>query len=173
MSDKTNSFIKTKFFSEMVYCMWKRKYGERFCCCFVTFLTRKSYSNFIYIKKKQRKKKRKKEKNRLGPEGSFLKQLSKELHGINHALKKKKKKKRGGGGGERNAFQGKNNKIKCSWFCIQVDLFCCCFVVCCCCCFFFLFFDGPPGTARLVTQHVYLVFGYESTQTSTAASTSA
>ena len=43
-------------------------------------------------------------------------------------------------------------------------LFCFCFS------FFSLFFDGPPGTAGLVTQHVYLAFGCESTQTRTTAS---
>ena len=41
-----------------------------------------------------------------------------------------------------------------------------------CCCSFFLFFDGPPGTAGLVTRHVYLAFGCGSTQTRTAASKS-
>ena len=73
--------------------------------------------------------------------------------------------------------KGKNKKSKCSSFCIQDNLYCCCFLVCCrsfCCCYFsFLYFVGPPGTAGLVTQHVYLANGCESTQTRTAASTSA
>ena len=53
------------------------------------------------------------------------------------------------------------------WFVVVVALLCFCF-----CLFFFLFFDGSPGTAGLVTQHVYLAFGCENTQTRTAASTS-
>ena len=41
-----------------------------------------------------------------------------------------------------------------------------------CCCSFFPFCDGPPGTAGLVTRHVYLAFGCGTTQTRTAASKS-
>ena len=60
--------------------------------------------------------------------------------------------------------------MKCSSFCIQDNLLCCCCFLAYCCCFVFVFFfDGPPGTAGLLTQHVYLAFGCENTQTRTAA----
>ena len=104
-----------------------------------------------------------------------LKQLSRGLHGIKRALKKRRKKKK------KKQTQriprqneGKNQKMKCSSFCIQDNLFCCCCFLVCCCCFLFVFvffFDGPPGLAGLVT-HDYLASGCENTQTRTAALTS-
>ena len=98
-----------------------------------------------------------------------LKQLSRGLDGINRALKKKKRKK-----WKRNV---KTKKLKCSSFFVSKTT---CFVVVvfCLLLLFLLFllsflFDGPLGIAGLVTQYVYLAFGCESTQTRTAASTSA
>ena len=84
----------------------------------------------------------------------------------------------GGGGGERNAFQsktGKNKKINGSSFCIQDNLFLLLFsgLLLLLLLLLFFFFEGPAGTAGLVTQHVYLAFECESTQTRTTASTSA
>ena len=101
-----------------------------------------------------------------------MKQLSRGLHGINRVsflffvlffLMET----------QRNPRQnkGKNQKMKCSSFCIQDNLFCCWCLLLCCFLLFFLSFLWWI-TRHLVTQHVYHAFACKNTQTRTATSTS-
>ena len=159
MSGKRNYFTEKKLY-RWFSAMGEIKYGERLGH-FVTFLktnrTLILYIYFIYIYFCFRSWTR--ERN--------LKQLSRGLHGINRALNVCVFRET-----QRISRQnkGKNKKTKrCSFrWCRFLLVFFFSFFF-----FFFssVFFDGPPGTAGLVTRHVYLVFGCGTTQTHTAAST--